>query len=393
MENNTKYKYNHFLQKGFVKNFANNDIVKWKRYKTNEGDSFNINETPNAEQPIVHEYFHSLEIETGMNNLEHQGLLVARKIALEANVKEEIKLTRREVVTLKFFSMLSSARTEKIRNDIEELNGDPLFNALMQKDGRSAKEIQEDKIATILKYFNIGSETIDLRIEKDIENIMGFSKIDKTNKTEWEIKQEIMHKMVNEATIESSTLIEIQNALNSHLLIFKFDESNLILQEAMNFTESNLNGGIKYTFMPIAPNVGIMNYFSPPGLNGALGMEQSEFFENDITKPRHSINYIKRNDINKKRNDFIRNGVPRFFPNSQTAKMFFDIKELSKHLHKKDKFTMEILKESKQTSDMCNAMALVHSGNQIIIYQHKKDIADAEYQMEKRKVVRTEEQW
>jgi hypothetical protein len=59
-----------------------------------------------------------------MNNLESEGIRVIRKIAQNAQYEKEISLFRKELKILQFYSLLSYARTNKFRKDIEQNNSD-----------------------------------------------------------------------------------------------------------------------------------------------------------------------------------------------------------------------------------------------------------------------------
>jgi hypothetical protein len=59
-----------------------------------------------------------------MNNLESEGIKVIRKIAQNAQYEKEIILSRKELITLQFYSLLSSTRTNKLRENIRKKDGD-----------------------------------------------------------------------------------------------------------------------------------------------------------------------------------------------------------------------------------------------------------------------------
>ena len=386
---NNGYKYNHFLQKGFVKNFAINGKIKWKEYLTPKGGEFHITETSNANQPIVEEYFHALEIEKGMNLLEDKGLVVARKIAQQANFQGKIKLSREELVTLKLFSSLSGVRTRKLRNNIRDINGDSLFNEMIKKDGRTPKEIQEEQISIVLKYFEEFNATgtmkkIQLDYFKNVE-LNNQENLKNLSRHEYEeyIKQNI--------TFKSSMEMNVWEKMKSRLIIFKFDEPKLMLQESMNFNEFNTNGGNKYSFMPIAPNVGLMFYFDPIITRGVIPVEKSLFFKNDISKYRHETIYKNIEIIKQKQMEYVSQQKPKTFEEAQQHNQIFFSMEAGYYYDKKDAFIYDVLKESSKIADICNAMALVHNKDQILIYQKEQDIHDAEEQVIKRGIYRAEE--
>ena len=193
------HKNNHFLQKAIVKHFAKNGKVKWINYKTNDGGTFNIN---NKNQPIAIDNFYSKNIEIDMNNLESEGIKVIRKIAQNAQYEKEIILSRKELITLRFYSLLSSTRTNKLRENIRKKDGDSWFNETIKKDGRSPKKIQEKQISLILEYWKNNKNGWITNVPKEIDK---FGK----------------------STIESSTLLRMHNVKKSRLLIFKFDKLHI----------------------------------------------------------------------------------------------------------------------------------------------------------------------
>ncbi len=389
---NNEYKYNHFLQKGFVKNFAVNGKVKWKKYQTEQAGVFDINKTENKDQPIAKEWFHSKATEKGMNLLEDQGLQVVRKIAQQSNFQEKIELTRKELVTLKFFSSLSSVRTQKLRNNIKDKNGDSIFNSMIKKDGRNPQEIQEEQISIILEYFDNFIKTGSMiNIQKDFLDLMNVQKF--SNESKKEVKKSVILDILMKEgmTVKSSMTLNIKEKMDSRLMIFKFDESKLMLQEAMNFNEFNSLGGNKYSFMPIAPNVGIMFYFDPLITRGSIPTENSSFFKNDIALYRHENTYKNIEIIKEKQLEYIKKQNPKSKVEADYHNKIFHLFEVGLYYDFNDLFIYDVLKETAEIADICNAMALVHSKNQIIVYQDEDNITDAEIQIIKRNIFRAED--
>ncbi len=352
----------HFIQKALVKNFANKGIIKYKKYPNGELGTFNINDY-NYRQPIAIKGFYSIEIENDMNNLENAGINILRKIVQKAQFMDEVSLNRSELITLKFYSLLSGARTHKLRDNILNKTGDSLFNKAMKESKLDPKNIQEKMIRWILKYWHSNKSRLIGDYLEDMEN----NKNDK---------------------IMQSCLTHISNAMNSRLLIFKFSSNNLLLTEALNFTEQNkISRGILLHFMPIFTNIGIAFYFDPIIARGSnITSQKSEIFENDISIRRHINKYVNFDLMKIKCQEYLSNSKETYKDNI----LFWTI-EAKKYHHKNDEYIYEVLKEPKTTASLCNAMALVHCKDCYVIFQNKVDISDAEKVIYERGIYRIED--
>ena len=358
MDDREKYINNHFIQKALAKNFAINGKLTWKIYRTNKKGKFSIK---SKNQPIAKDYFYSEEIEKSMNILENKGILIIQKIALEGNqINKEVILSKKELRTLKYYCLLSSLRTNKIRNNIKELTGDSLFNEIMKKDGRNAKEIQEEQISLLVDSFeNKEQEVIEHKEENSLKNYF---------------------------------IQQIKYTLNSRLLIFKFDKPKLFLLESLLYIEVNpSNNKIMYEFMPISSNIGIAFYYDPIMTRGVEKRHKSIIFKNDISYARHKVEY-KNFDLMKKESlNFIeKNTKTKDLKEEEAWNRIFWSLEARKYDDKSDKYIYEVLEEQEAIADACNAMALIHNDNSILIYQKEKDIEDAEKEIKKRGIFRIE---
>ena len=337
--------YSHFLQKAFVKNFASNGKLKYIKYPNGKLDSFNINDS-NSKQPIVKKNFYSMHIEKEMNNLESKGIAIIRKIAYKAQYDYEISLNRRELITLKFYVLLSGVRTQKIRNNILNKDGDSQFNKIMREAKDTPRNIQEKMISCILTYWKSNKNYL---IDNILANILRY-------------------KNDNDKIMELS-LNKIFNIIQSRLIIFKFETNNLLLTEALSITEQNsaAMSGILLQFMPIYINVGIAFYFDCPiKRNLSVPQEKSKIFKNDISIIRNKNEYIKVESIKI-------------------------TQKIQKQLHKNDRYIYKVLNEPKETAIFCNAMALVHCEDSYVIFQNKKDIEDAKKCIKEKGIYRIED--
>lgn len=363
--NNKKINH-HFLQEALVKNFANNGFVQWTKYPSDQFGTFHIEKTSKKEQPIVKQLFYSDEIENKMNNLESDGIQVVNKIAKNAQYYNEVSLSRREIIALRFYSLLSGARTNKLRNNIKNRDGDSQFNLMVQKAQIDAKSIQEEMITTILKYWETNKRRLIGDVDIDIDRMKNRS-----------AKNHVI----------LTKLIGISNILNSRLLLFKFNSANLLLTEALNFTEQNkTNQGILLSFMPICRNIGIAFYLDPlPIRNTGLYTQKSEIFQNDVSTRRHKTKYVNWDTMKKKHIEFLKSGKGR-----EKDSIIFWSSKVAKYHDKKDQFIYEVLQENEETAIVCNAMALIHCENSYVIFQNKSDIKKAEEMIKKKKIIRIE---
>ncbi len=367
---------NHFIQKGFAKNFANNGIIKWTRYQPNENiledQTFSINSNNVADQPIVIQNFHTQEIEDGMNEIESEGINVIRKIAYEANnnLDEKIRLNRKELYALKFYKLLSSIRTEKARSNFENLNGDKLFNYVIENTDRTPKEIQEDEIKIIIDEY---------KRWKNKEKLLS-SNYDPT-------KDSLNHKTI--------IFQLISNILNSRLLFMSFEKNKLFLQETISFQEIYSVVIPIYEFMSISPNVGIMFYFDPAITRGTIKREDSKIFKTKISTKINKVDYVRSKEMHQELDKFMKNQIklnPGYSQNDilKWQSMFTD-SVLNNYFDNNDSYIYEINEESEEVQDICNAMSLVHNKNKILIYQDKRHIKDAEFYVKKFGISRVED--
>ena len=354
--------FSHFIQRGFAKNFAINGVVKYIKYPNGELSSFNLNDN-NSEHPIAIKGFFSNDIETGMNNLESNGIDIIKKIAQTAQFCEEVSLNRKELITLKFYSLLSGFRTHKLRNNILNRTGDSLFNKIINEAGDDPKNIQQKMIKTILKYW-----------DSNKNELTGDYLID-------------MNKYINDK-ITQLCLVIISNTMNSRLLIFKFNSKNLLLTEALNFTEQNKkSGGILLDFMPIFSNIGIAFYFDPViARRSDVTSQKSEIFENDISNIIHINEYVNFELMKRKQIEYL-----KYSQNIYKDSRIFWATEAKKYHHKNDKYIYKVLKESKNSASICNAMALVQCQDSYVIFQNKDDIKEAKRFIAEKGIYRAED--
>lgn len=384
MENKRKKINNHFIQKAFARNFSNKGLLKYTYYKPNSEvvseNTFNVNEIDTSNHPIVKKYFHSQEIEDGMNEIENEGIKVIKKIAYEANNNTDIKiiLNRNEIYSLKFYFLLSSIRTNGYRNNISNLSGDYLFNEAVKKDKRGEKVIQENQIQIIIDEY---------KKYKKKEPLLSAQLFNDPLK----IKDDLSL-FFKDLTFEQITLIYIQNIINSRLLIFKFKKNKLFLQETIGFNERTSYDGIMYYFMAISPNIGIMFYLDPLITRGLLKLEKSVFFKNDISEKRNNVIYVNEYEMKQEHLKLIKENI---YDNSQSQidelNRFFLSTILSNFFHDDDKYTYDVLEESEEVQDICNAMSLIHNEDRFLSYQNKDDIKDAEIQIKKLNINRIED--
>ncbi|CAM9126961.1 hypothetical protein [Mycoplasma todarodis] len=332
MKNN---KNNQFLQRGLIKNFASNGIVKWNKYQTEEFGTFDIK-----------------EIKESSNLLEREGLKAIEKIIQQVNSNKKIELTRKDLVTLKFFSCL---------NDV--------FKQTLDKE--NAEEVN----SIILKYFDEFNKTGSTsNIQKDYYGSMEVNPFELEaeeptgNEAEWDewTKRNV--------TTKSTTLLNIWEKMESRLAIFKFDESKLMLQETMGFIKTNKNDNSKYLFMPITPNIGMMFYHEPMSSRDLVPSEKPLFFNNDIRTYRHETVYKNIEIIKQEQLKYIEEQQTKSIEEIDYHNEMFFLHEVKKYYDLEDLFIYDALKESAEVADMCNATALKHNAEQIIIYQNEKDI-------------------
>lgn len=333
----------------------------------------------NEEYKKAGEEFQSKEIERGMDLLEKQGLEIIIRIIDKLNDKGGVKLTREELVTLKFFTILIGVQTETVRNDFKSQNGDAQFNEEVNQKTKSPQEIKEEKISIILKYFREFIKTNSMAdIQRDYYNSMevkSTARRDSDNEFGWGgwAKRNV--------SVESTISMNIMENLNSRLMIFKFDEPKLFLREVLNYIETNKNGELKYTFMPITPNVAIMFYVDSPLTKGSDNSKKITIFENDIAAYKHETIYKNIKIIKKKSKEYIKNKKPKTKEETNYHKKFFFLYETEKYHDPQDVFVFDVLRESAKTADLCNALALSRSKNQLIVYQNNTDLWEAESQM------------
>ncbi|MBD5422982.1 MAG: hypothetical protein HDR43_00615 [Mycoplasma sp.] len=325
----------HFIQKAFVKNFSNNEIVKWQKYKTNEHGEFNIDDFA-KNQPIAIKNYYSVDLEIKIGDLENDGINIIKKIIkLIYQHRNKINLTRKELITLKYYFLLSIIRSTKIRNDIKNRNNSSSFNKIIDNEGKNEIEIQE-KIMNLIMDSYIKCKKNDYKIE--FENYS-------------------LEEIINIDNLNDFYNIKMFNIMQSRLNIIKFNSKKLLLTEICNFTEFNKTHpqSVKLYFFPIAPDIGLCFYFFPHiyKMNPELA-EKSFIFQNNVHKYNNEQRYM--NNINE--------------------------------LHKNNLFIYDVLMENDDVQNFCNAMLLVHNENQILIYQNEEDILEAEKEIIDNKIYR-----
>ncbi|TCG12076.1 hypothetical protein [Mycoplasma todarodis] len=352
MKNN---KNNNLLQNSFIKNFAINNTIKWERYQANEGGTFDINDINDESRLDAY----NQEVKKDIITLEQQGLQVVNKIVQETNENEKIKLTRQEAVTLKFFSLLLGVESS------------------------DKKDSQEAQLTSILKYFKQFTKTGSISVQKDYYGSMEPNPFEMKvedlsgNDAEWD---EWTKRNVTDKT---QALMKVWETIQTRMLIFKFDEPKLLLQESINFKEKNQNGSTKYTFMPIASNIGIL-FFVDATTSGEQNKEENSiFFENDITKIKNETIYKNAELIKQKQKEYIEEKEVPNKEEEEYQKGLFLLFEASNYYSKEDIFVFDVLKENSRIADVWNAKALIESNSKVLIYQDEKHIKEAEKQVSK----------
>lgn len=217
------YKNNHFIQKAYAKNWADQDgNVKYARDCSLplEINTFNINEK-NELHPISKQYFYSKEVEKGMNEIENDGMVIINKIKnIEQNT---FSLNRLEANCIRCFCLLSSLRTEKLRNNYRDKTGDSWFNHIIENSGKEPAEIQEYQIKKLIEYYKISKNYLNKPNKKDKKfleqysnplNFLGKDSIDDMFKTNlWNI------------------------FYGAGLIFVRFKSDNLLLMETNSFCE------------------------------------------------------------------------------------------------------------------------------------------------------------
>ncbi len=343
---NNKHENNDYLRREFIKNFAIDGQVKWKKYQTNESGVFDINEM------IKNEDFERLEKDE--KNLIKQGSLVMKKIIDEANNAGEVSLTREELVSFKFLIALSNVKAQELK--------------------AADKEEQNE---LVIKYFNQYKETGSLDLERDLYGSMEVNPFQEEvndlsgNEKEW---NEWTKRNINVHTNTITNLIEM---MQSKLIIFKFDEPKLILQEGLKFIEKNEANGMKQTFIPISPSVGIMLCVDPM----TPQEQKSKFFESDITKSKIKNIYKNSELIKQKEEEYIKGKEVTTKEEEEYQRRLFLLFEVSNYYDREDVFIFKTLKEKSKIANIWNAKALSQCNSKIVIYQNNEDIEEAEKQI------------
>ncbi|NQZ28768.1 MAG: hypothetical protein HRT98_00050 [Mycoplasmatales bacterium] len=332
-----------FLQSAFVKNFATKEKIKWNKYQTEEYGELDIEKI----------------IET-VNPLEARALQVIQKIIQQTNVNKEVQLTRKDLIALKFLSCF---------NDVKKQTLD--------------KEVVNDANSIILEYFDKFEKTGSTsNIQKDYYGSMEVNPFEleeepSGNKKEWD------EWTARNVTTKTTTLFNIWEKLQSRLVILKFDKPKLMLQETMGFIKTTNNDRNKYSFMPITPNIGIMFYHESIETKELIPSEKVLFFKNDISIQRHETVYKNNETIKQKQLEFIDKQKAKTIEEIDYHNEMFFLHEVEKYYDLEDLFIYKVLEENSEVADICNAMALMNNKEQIIIYQTKQYIIDAEKQINK----------
>lgn len=365
---NNQYRYNHVIQKAFCQPWADeNGNIYWMKHGTNEKGKFNINDK-NKNHPIAEEYFYSEEIEKGMNELESDGISIIRKIIdYSKSFEKKIQLTRKELIILKYFVVMSQLRTSKFRKNISNKDGDWVFNDIVKLDGRDPKELHEESIKYILEgYKKTKISNYLLTMNFECKNI-------------WR-------------SCSMSSLVRI---FDSRLLIFKFEENNLMLPESLGFTEQKEDMSIMLNFIPISPNIGICFFHDPfmtkfmtklLNVNQNYKEPKSRIFTNNIPEYQHEVKYFNHKKIEEqwKYLDF----NFKFMDKKDVDSWHVEFQNLFEN---EDKFIYDFIEEPKEISILCNAMSLVHINNSVLIYKDEKDVNEAEMMKSKKNIVRIED--
>ncbi|MDE5599392.1 MAG: DUF4238 domain-containing protein, partial [Ureaplasma sp.] len=325
------YKNNHFIQKAYAKNWADeNGNIKYARdYSLPlEVNTFNI-QYKNELHPISKQYFYSKNVEKGMNEIESDGIAIINKIK---DIKQNsLTLNRLESFTIRCFCLLSSLRTEKLRNNYKDKTGDSLFNHIVQNSGMESSEIQEHQIKQLIRYYkslkhnlNNPNSKIDLDYLKNFDNPIKCL----------------------EDSIDGIFTTNLHNIKWSTLIFVRFKSNNLLLMEANTFCEYYpkllpLPGQpIMYHFFTLTPSLGVIAY--------------------DI---RMLNSYPKYNS------KIFKNNLRDNLPSSHRA--------YEDNFLKEDLFTYNVIDESEDVACFCNAMMMVHNKSSLILFKNKNDVIDA----------------
>ncbi len=369
----------HFIQKAMVKRWAINDRVSYVIHGTNKGGFFNPDDYA-CNQPIAIKGFYIEEIEKGINILEVEGDRVIKKILLANN---EIILSRKEVVTLKFYFLLNSLRTELVRNMIKNPNRDWLLQKVVDKSKKTPKENQENILKILFqKYNNYKKDNLSSFEEttRELDKMIFNNNFDKNK-----IYDEIFEKM----TFESSVKYTINLAMRSELIFVKFKEGELLLTEINGFSVPTIKKfpSLKYKFFLLSSNLGVLEIapIHHSQLSNQLKKEYN-FFSFDLDEfPK--INFLKETEISKAFKEYFwnisNNNLYLNTKNFENEMWKFNLYEKPKFYTNKDKFIYQIHSENKEIVIKCNAKALINCNNSYVIYKSIHNYYDAIQWMKK----------
>ncbi len=371
MEN--KEIYSHFIQKEIINRWAVTNKIYYTIYDDKDDhQNFIINDLIKNQSTTEIDSYPN-EIKKGIKVLEKEGNKIIDKILKQ---KTKVALIRKEVITLKFYFIVNTIRTNLLKVNIEDLNDDYLLRKIIEKANKTPKEIQELKLKIIIEKYNDFKKGADSTffLKERVEII----KILKNNKNEF-------LKMVDEISelfdLESSIKLQLNLLIKSKLAFVKFPKGKLLLTEAGSFQEiSRLPySSAKYDFSVISPNMGFL-FIKESLIHKTIGFsaEDSLIFTFDF-KEENIIQYQKEAEMQQAQIRFLLAKVKNMRDPEEMAEnnSEFDLTERPKFYTNEDQFEYIIHSENKEVADMCNAMMLVHCKNSYIIYKIKKTYYDA----------------
>lgn len=281
-------------------------------------------------------------------------MLVINKIIKQTENRSKISLNRKDLIILKFYLILLHSRTDKIRNNIKNKDGDFVFKKIVESSQKDEKEIQEQIMNQIMDEF------------------------EKCKNNNFVLKLNEFNNLLTNFTIDGAVNMNVVQIMQSRVNIIKFNRNKLLLNEVGMFIEYNrkTSGNLLF-FYPLSPNIGLCLYYNPVEMRNHLNFlqEKSIIFNNDVSKYNHEIKYINKTKIIQEQ---LKNSDNYIFEKFIKPK-FYD---------KEDKFIYDVLMENEEVLDTCNGMMLVHNQDQIIIYQNEEDIKDAEEMIKNKNIYR-----
>ena len=369
--NKVKKVKSHILQRGLVKNFSVNDKVKYIRYGTDEKGGFSTKDGA-GQSPIIETNFYSEKIETGINDIEFNGILAIRKVLEAIENNERIELKKTEIIVLKFFEILTILRSKKFRIDIKNMD-EPLNLRISSEDFNiTEKKVQEDMLEVLINVFKIEKYGPTNYVEERIDELLN-------NKYDTQKLKPSTGGLAENSSIEIYILIFIKNSMNQKMVFVNFDEHRLFLQETTGFSRPYLEGGQEYTFYPISSKVGIISYIDYKKTNSLLHRNPKNVFKNNYMDYDFTYECTRSKEFESKRFEYIlerKKAEPKI--NTKELSEKFTKNEFDKYRTNDDIWIFPVMNESVDVADMCNALSLINNKGHLLIYQEESHIEIAE---------------